>query len=242
MVFKLHLVAPLLSFLPATSLAVPALRPCPHFWAGLDVAQSFYFFLKGSHHSQCFLVGLMYGSQTPLHQAIPFFPFGRLHFSRIGGLPARTSLWLWMSCPPSTLGGLQGRTPPLPVMLVPQEETLEVWVICRPPGIIPAVLFLRFLVPPAEHWVCPPLGSAEATSAGGLSRLSILPLSTLWLLHAETFHASLLSGEGCLLPIGPGSQGRAQCPSPTPSPRLTSPHQPPATWQPETSPSYFHIS
>ena len=115
-------------------------------------------------------------------------------------------------------------------MLVTQEETLEVCVVCRPPGIVPAVLFLRFLVPPAEWQVCLPLGSAEATSASDLSRLSVPPLSALWLLHAETFHATLPSGEGCLLPIGPGPQGRAQCPSPAPSPRPTSPHQLPATW------------
>ena len=114
---------------------------------------------------------------------------------------------------------------------------MEVCVVCRPPGTIPEVLFLRFLVPPAEWQVCPPSGSDEATSAGGLGRLSVLPLSALQLLHAETFHASLLSSEGFLLPIRPGSQGRAQCPSPTPSPRLTSPHQPSAAWWPETSPS-----
>ena len=107
-------------------------------------------------------------------------------------------------------------------MLVPQEETLEVCVVCRPPGIFPAVLFLRFLVLPAEQRVSLPLGSAEPTSAGSLSRLSIPALSALQLLHVKTFHASLPSSEGCLLPIGPGSQGRAQCPSPTPSPGLTS--------------------
>ena len=115
-------------------------------------------------------------------------------------------------------------------MLVPQEETLEVCVICRPPRIVPAVLFLRFLVPPAELQVHLPLGSAEATSASSLSRLSIPPLSALQLLHAETFNASLLSNEGCLLPIGPGPQGRALCPLPAPSPGPTSPHQLPTTW------------
>ena len=64
-------------------------------------------------------------------------------------------------------------------MQVPQEETLEVCAICKPPGIAPAVLLWKFLVPPAEWWVLPPLGSAEATSASGLSGLSILPLSAL---------------------------------------------------------------
>ena len=160
----------------------------------------------------------------------PFFPSGKLCFLRVGGLPTVTLLWLQMSSPPSTLGSTQGRTPPLPVMLVPQEETLEVCLVCRPPGIVPAVVFLRFLVPPAKWWICPPLGSAEVTSASGLRRLSILPLSALWLLHAETFHASLPSSEGCLSPIRPGPQGRAQCPSPVPSPGPTSPHQLPTTW------------
>ena len=62
---------PPLSFLPTTSLAVPALRPCPHFWIGLGAAQSYDFFLQGSHHGQHFLVGLMYSGQTPLHQTVP---------------------------------------------------------------------------------------------------------------------------------------------------------------------------
>ena len=122
-------------------------------------------------------------------------------------------------------------------MLVPQEETLEVCAVCKPPGIAPTVLPWRFLVPPAEQQVHPPLGSAEATSAGGLGRLSVLPLSALWLLHAGTFHALLPSSEGCLLSIRPGPQGRAPHPSPTPFLGPASAHQWPTTWQPETSPS-----
>ena len=132
------------------------------------------------------------------------FSFWGLHFLRDGDLPDRASLWLQMHFPPSTLGGLQGRTAPLQVMQVPQEETLEVCAVCKPPGIAPAVLLWRFLVPPAEQQVCLPPGSAEATSAGGLSGLSIPSHSTLWQLHAGTFHALLPSGEGCLLPIGAG--------------------------------------
>ena len=158
-----------------------------------------------------------------------------------GGLPDGASLWLQMPFPPSTLGSLQGRTAPLQVMLVPQK-TLEVCPVCKPPGIAPAVLPWRFLVPPAEWQVHLPPGSAEATSAGSLSRLSVLPLSGLQLLHAGTFHALLPSGEGCLLPIGPDPQGRAPHPSPAPFPRLASAHQQPAAWQPETSPYYCHIS
>ena len=127
-------------------------------------------------------------------------------------------------------------------MLAPQEETLEVCAVCKPPGIAPAVLLWRFLVPPAEWWVHLPLGSAETTSAGGLSGLSILPLSTLQLLHAGTFHALLPRSEGCLLPIRPGPQGRAPHPSLTPFLGLASAHKWPSTWQPETSPSYCHIS
>ena len=81
------------------------------------------------------------------------------------------------SLSPSALGGLQGRTVPLQVVLVPQGETLEVCAACKPPGIALAVLPWEFLAPPAEWQVCPPLGSAEADSASGLSRQSILPLS-----------------------------------------------------------------
>ena len=113
-------------------------------------------------------------------------------------------------------------------MQVPQEETLEVCAVCKPPGIAPAVLLWRFLVPPAEWWVSLHLGSSETTSAGGLSGLSVLPLSTLWLLHAGTYHTLLPSGEGCLLPIGPGPQGRAPHPSVTPFLRLASTNQQPA--------------
>ena len=134
----------------------------------------------------------------------PLFPSWGLHFLRDGGLPDRALLWLQMLFPPSTLGGLQGRTAPLQVMQIPQEGTLEVCAVCKPPGISPAVLLWRFLVPPTEWWVCLPPGSAEATSAGSLSGLSILPLSALQQLHAGTFHAILPSGEGCLFPIRPG--------------------------------------
>ena len=171
----------------------------------------------------------------------PFFPSRGFWFLRDGGLPDGASLWLQMPFPPSTLSNLWGRTAPLQVILVPEEETLEVCAVWKPPGIAPAVLPWRFLVPPAEQWVCLPLGSAEATSASGLSRLSILPLSTLWLLHAGTFHALLPSNEGCLLPIRPGPQGRAPHPSPSPFLRLASAHQQPTAWWPETSPSYCHI-
>ena len=87
---------------------------------------------------------------------------------------------------PSTLSGLRGRTAPLQVALFPQEETLEVCAVCKPPGIAPVVLPWKFLAPPAEWQVLPPLGSAEANSAGSLSGQSVLPLSALWLLHAET--------------------------------------------------------
>ena len=38
-----------------------------------------------------------------------------------------------MPFPPSALGSLRGRTAPLQVMLVPQEETLEVCAVCKPP-------------------------------------------------------------------------------------------------------------
>ena len=127
-------------------------------------------------------------------------------------------------------------------MQVPKEETLEVCAVCKPPGTAPAVLLWRFLVPPAERQVCPPLGSAEAASAGGLGRLSILPLSALQQLHAGTFHALLPSGEGCLLPIRPGPRGRAPYPSFTPFLGPASAHQWLTACQPEISPSYCHIS
>ena len=159
----------------------------------------------------------------------PFFPFGGLCFSRDGGLPDGASLWLQMPFSPSALDGLRGRTAPLQVAQVPQEETLEVCAVCKPPGIAPAVLLWKFLAPPAEWQVHLPLGSAEATSAGGLGGLSIPPLSAIWLLHAGTFHALLPSDEGCLLPIRPGPQGRAPHPSLAPFLQLASAHQQPAT-------------
>ena len=113
-------------------------------------------------------------------------------------------------------------------MQVPQEETQEVCAVYKPPGIAPAVLLWKFLDPPAELQVCPPPGSAEATSAGSLSILSIPPLSALQLLHAGTFHALLPSNEGCLLPIELGPQGRALHPLLAPFLRLASAHQWPA--------------
>ena len=157
--------------------------------------------------------------------------WGSAHQDLVVAVDALSSLCPWQSLREDTTSSSNTGA---------QEETLEVCVICRPPGIVPAVLFPRFLVPPAEWQVHLPLGLAEATSASGLGGLSILPLSTLWLLHAETFHPSLPSSEGCLLPIESGPQGRAQHPSPTPSPGPISPHQQPAAWQPETSPSYYH--
>ena len=66
-----------------------------------------------------------------------------------------------------------------------------------------------FLAQPAERWVCPPLGSAEANFASGLSGQSILPLSVLQQLHAGTSHVVLPCNVGYLLSIGPGSRGRA---------------------------------
>ena len=96
------------------------------------------------------------------------FPSGGHCFSRNGGLLDGALPWLQMPVSPSTLGGLQGRTAPLQVVLVPQEETLEVNAVCNPPGIAPIVLPWKFLAPPAEWQVCLPLGSAEANSAGSL--------------------------------------------------------------------------
>ena len=137
-------------------------------------------------------------------------------------------LWLQMPFPPPALGGLQGRTAPLQVAQIPQEKTQEVYEICKPPGIAPADLLWKLLDPPAEQQVCPPLGSAEATSAGGLRGLFIPPPSALWLLHAGTFCALSPSNEGCLLPTGPGPQGRALHPLLAPFLRLASAHQQPA--------------
>ena len=107
------------------------------------------------------------------------------------------------------LGGLGGRTAPLEVLLAPQEETLAVCTTYKLPDIALVVPPWTFLGPPAEWQVCPPQGSAEASSAGGLSRLSILPPSTLWWLHAGTSHVVLPCNVGYLLPIGIGFQGRA---------------------------------
>ena len=114
-----------------------------------------------------------------------------------------------MPFPPYALGGLQGRTAPLQVALVPQEETLEVCAVCKPPDIAPVVLPWMFLAPPAEQWVHLPLGSAEANSARSLSRRSVPPLSALQQLHAGTSHVLLPQDVGYLPPISLGSQGRA---------------------------------
>ena len=88
-----------------------------------------------------------------LSTELSLFPFWGLCFLRDGGLPDGTLLWLQMSLPLSTLGSLQGRTAPLQVMLVPQEETLEVCAVWKPPGIALAILLWRFPVPPAEQQV-----------------------------------------------------------------------------------------
>ena len=118
-----------------------------------------------------------------------------------------------MPFPSSTLGGLWGRTAPLQVMLVPQEETLEVYAVCKPPGIAHVVLPWKFLAPPAEWWVHPPWGSAEANSASNLSGWSFPPLPTLRQSHVGTSHVLLPHNVGCLPPIGLESQGRALHPS-----------------------------
>ena len=105
-----------------------------------------------------------------LFTELSLFPFWGMLLLEEWGSSGWASLWLQMPVPPSALGGLQGRTAPLQVVLVPQEETLEVYAVCKPPGIDPVVLPWMFLVPPAEQWVCLPLGSAEANSAASLSR------------------------------------------------------------------------
>ena len=163
-----------------------------------------------------------------LSTELSLFPFWGTPLLKEWGLLDGALPWLQMPIPPSTLSGLLGRTAPLQVVLVPQEETLEVCAVCKPPGIVPVVLPWKFLAPPAEWWVCPPLGSAEANSAESLSGQSIPPLSTLWLLHAGTSHALLPHGEGCLLHIRLGSRGRALHPLLAPFLRLASTHQWPA--------------
>ena len=147
-----------------------------------------------------------------LSAKLSIFPFWGALPLKGWGLPDGASLWLQMPFPPPALGGLQGRTAPLQVVQVPQEETQEVYEVCKPPGIAPADLLWMFLDSPAEQQVCPPPGSAEATSAGGLGGLFVLPPSALQQLHAGTFHALSPSNEDCLLPTGPGPQGRAPHP------------------------------
>ena len=122
-----------------------------------------------------------------------------------GGLWDGALPWLQMPFPPNALGSLQGRTAPFQVVLVPQEETMEVYAVCKPLDIAPVVLPWMFLAPSAERQVCLPLGTAEANSAGSLGRQSVLPLSTLWWLHARTSHVLLPHDVGYLLPIGLGS-------------------------------------
>ena len=78
--------------------------------------------------------------------------------------------WLLVPFLPHTLGGLGGRTAPLKVLLAPQGETLGVYVTYKLPDIVPVVPLWMFLAQPAERQVCPPQGSAEASSASGLSR------------------------------------------------------------------------
>ena len=147
------------------------------------------------------------------------------HFWRDEGLPDRASPWLLVPLLPSTLGGLQGMTAPPQGALVLQEETWGVYATYKLPGRAPAVPPWMSLAPPAEWQVCPPLGSAEASSANGPSGQFIWPLSTLQWLHARTFHILSPCNMGCPLPISPGSLGRTLHPLFSPFLKLTSAHQ-----------------
>ena len=71
---------------------------------------------------------------------------------------------------PPTLGGLKGMTAPLQGVLVLPEETWGVGATYKPPGRAIVLPPWKILAPPAEWWVCPPLGSAEAYFAGSPGR------------------------------------------------------------------------
>ena len=84
----------------------------------------------------------------------------------------------------STLGGLQRKTPPPLLALVPWAGILVASVVYKPPGIGIGSLLLLFGGLQAEWQIHLPLGPALVAPAGGLSGLFTPPPSALHLQHA----------------------------------------------------------